>query len=270
VADINPSLHFLKLGGSLITDKSRPYTARLDAIQRLASEISAAKEHDPKLQLILGHGSGSFGHVAAQKHGTRQGVHTPQQWSGFLEVWHEAATLNRLVVDAFYQVGLPIIVFSPLAMVTAQDGQVFSWDLSNMCSALVARLLPVVHGDVAFDTMRGGTILSTEDLFVHLAGELHPRSILLAGSEAGVWADFPTRQRLIPEITPDNATEFDAALGGSTAADVTGGMATKVQQCLQMIAQNPQLEMFIFSGEEPEAVQRALSGEKLGTWLHGI
>jgi isopentenyl phosphate kinase len=47
-------------------------------------------------------------------------------------------------------------------------------------------------------------------------------------------------------------------------------MATKVQQCLQMIAQNPQLEMFIFSGEEPEAVQRALSGEKLGTWLHGI
>lgn len=270
MANINPYLQFLKLGGSLITDKSRPHTARLDTIQRLASEISAAKMQDPKLQLILGHGSGSFGHVAAQKHNTRQGVHTPQQWSGFVEVWHEASALNRLVVDTFYQVGLPTIAFSPLAMITAQDGQVYSWSLSNLRSALVAGLLPVIQGDVAFDTVRGGTILSTEDLFAHLAGGLHPRRILLAGLEAGVWADFPTCQRFIPEITPVNIIEFSAALGGSTVADVTGGMATKVQQCLQMVEKSPELNILIFSGKEPGVVQRALSGEKLGTWLHGV
>ena len=36
-------LLLLKLGGSLITDKARPRTARLDLIARLAMEIKAAK-----------------------------------------------------------------------------------------------------------------------------------------------------------------------------------------------------------------------------------
>lgn len=55
--------------------------------------------------------------------------------------------------------------------------------------ALANGILPVVYGDVVFDEVRGGTILSTEDLFQHLAHQLHPERVLLAGLEAGVWAD---------------------------------------------------------------------------------
>ena len=69
-------------------------------------------------------------------------------------------------------------------------------------AALSNGLLPVIHGDVAFDEIRGGTILSTEDLFAHLAHQLHPQRILLAGLEAGVWADFPAHKHLLAEITP--------------------------------------------------------------------
>jgi isopentenyl phosphate kinase len=65
---------FLKLGGSLITDKTRVEHARKPIIRRLAREIKAAREARPDLQIVLGHGSGSFGHVAAKKHGTRDGA----------------------------------------------------------------------------------------------------------------------------------------------------------------------------------------------------
>ena len=65
---------FLKLGGSLITDKDKPYTPRLDKLANLSLEIKTVLDSIPELVLILGHGSGSFGHIAAKKHGTRDGV----------------------------------------------------------------------------------------------------------------------------------------------------------------------------------------------------
>ncbi|MCX6065672.1 MAG: hypothetical protein NT121_07955, partial [Chloroflexi bacterium] len=61
-------LVFLKLGGSLITDKTLPYTPRLDKLADLASQIAAALS-TRQLSLVLGHGSGSFGHIAAKKYG---------------------------------------------------------------------------------------------------------------------------------------------------------------------------------------------------------
>ncbi len=61
-------------------------------------------------------------------------------------------------------------------------------------------MLPVVHGDVAFDEALGGTILSTEDVFAFLAEHLSPTRILLAGIEAGVWEDFPARTKLVKQI----------------------------------------------------------------------
>ena len=95
-----PPLTLLKLGGSLITDKNRPHTPRLEVLARLAEEIAAARRQRPGLRLLLGHGSGSFGHVPAQKYGTCQGVHSADEWQGFVEVWHQAAALNRLVMEA--------------------------------------------------------------------------------------------------------------------------------------------------------------------------
>ena len=65
-------------------------------------------------------------------------------------------------------------------------------------------MIPLVNGDTIFDDQRGGTILSTEDLFIYLARQLHPERILLAGLEEGVWADYPACTQLIGEITPRN------------------------------------------------------------------
>lgn len=42
-------------------------------------------------------------------------------------------------------------------------------------AALRAGLVPVVHGDVAFDEELGGTVASTEEIFSFLARELAPR-----------------------------------------------------------------------------------------------
>jgi isopentenyl phosphate kinase len=260
-----PNLQFIKLGGSLITDKLKPHTPRLEILASLASEIAATRAARPDFRLVVGHGSGSFGHVPARRYGTRQGVHTSQEWLGFAEVWLEAAALNRLVIDALAAAGLPVISFPPSASAIAADGKVDTWELAPLQAALQAGLLPVIQGDTIIDRVRGGTILSTEDLFEHLAVQLRPERILLAGIEPGVWADYPACTQLIPEITPQNFAQATPVLDGSAATDVTGGMASKVQQSLALVEQVPGLEILIFSGEEPGALQRALAGERLGT-----
>ncbi len=262
-----PDLQFLKLGGSLITEKGRPHTPRPEALKRLAREILAAYRSNPGLRLILGHGSGSFGHVPALKYGTRQGVKTPEEWQGFVEVWREAAALNRLVIEALGEAGLPALAFPPLASVMAENGAVLAWNLAPIAAALQAGRLPVVFGDVVFDTIKGGTILSTEDLFCHLATHFSPRRILLAGLEQGVWADYPRNTKLVPLITPDNLETAAPNLGGSATADVTGGMASKVRENLQLAKEIRGLEVLIFSGDIPGAVEKALAGAGVGTLL---
>lgn len=258
-------LQFLKLGGSLITDKTTPSTARPEVLARIAREIAAVKAEKPQLRLLLGHGSGSFGHMAGNKYGTREGVDSPEGWLGFAEVWYQASALNRLVIEHLHAAGLPAVSFPASAGALSEDRRVASWNIDPIREALDNGLLPVVYGDVVFDSLRGGTILSTEDLFIHLAAQLEPARILLAGIEEGVWADYPACTRLVESLTPHNLLEVAPALAGSIATDVTGGMETKVRQMLSLVENIPGLEVLIFSGQKDGMVKRALLGDSPGT-----
>lgn len=271
-------LIFLKLGGSLITDKSRPYTLRLDMLASLAAQIAAQRETNPNLRIVLGHGSGSFGHTSAKEFRTREGLPVTTQspttsskfgeaqyWKGFVEVWYQATRLNRNVIEALREVGIPGMTFSPLASVLSDKGHVMKWDLSRIEAAVKKNILPVVHGDVIFDLHKGGTILSTEELFEHLAREMHPKRILLAGLEDGVFTNFPARGGMVRELTRESFNQIRQSVGGSQGADVTGGMLSKVEQMLKLAEDIPGLSIQIFSGEKPGNLTKALKGVHIGT-----
>lgn len=265
---MSSKLVFLKLGGSLITVKNQPHTPRLEVLERLAQEISEARSQNRNIEILLGHGSGSFGHVAASKYNTRLGVKSEKEWLGFVEVWRQADELNQLVMQALEKADLPALALPPSAMVIAQAGKVARWDLEPLLTALEKGLLPVIYGDVIFDKALGGTILSTEDLFTYLTHHLQPSQLLFAGIEPGVWADFPENTKLLPEITPTNYPQIEMGLRGSVSMDVTGGMLDKVHQIMALVNQVPGLRASIFSGEMPGNVRRSLLGEELGTVLH--
>ncbi|MBC7876863.1 MAG: isopentenyl phosphate kinase family protein [Anaerolineales bacterium] len=258
---------FLKLGGSLITDKDKPYTARLDKLAELSMEIKTVLDSNPNLLLILGHGSGSFGHTAAKKHGTRDGVKTTEQWRGFAEVRFQAAELNRYVMESLMNTGVAAIAFPPSSSMVSNNRKVTYHNILAMRKSLDAHLLPVVHGDVAFDESLGGTILSTEDVFAFLAEQFSPTRILLAGMEAGVWEDFPARTKLVSEIQFADYEKMRAGIGSSASTDVTGGMKAKVEEMLSLIQKNKGLTVQIFSAEENGFLTRALKGENVGTLL---
>lgn len=248
---------FLKLGGSLITDKTGQEVLRPEILARLASEIAAARVARPSLKLLLGHGSGSFGHVAGAKHGTRDGVHRPDQWYGFAEVADAAARLNRMVVASLLSAGVPAVGFPPSASARVLNGQIIHLEIETLQAALDANIVPVVFGDVAFDTVRGGTIVSTEEVMEYLASVLDVQWLLLAGETDGV---RDQRGEVIPRITRQTLPDILPALGASRGTDVTGGMASKVLAMVDLVEAHPGLSVRIFSGLQP-----GLLGALLGT-----
>lgn len=245
----------VKLGGSLITDKTRPLAFRQDVMSRLAQEIADTMQ--TSMPIIIGHGSGSFGHVEAQKHNTMDGVTTTEQWRGFARVATRAAELNYHVASALQAVDVPIIRFQPSASSIAVDGSLREMALYNIEKALANELVPLVYGDVAFDEQRGGTITSTETVFTYLVNNLaHPVTrILLLGEVDGVYDNV---QNIIPQITSKNFEQIEPLLKPSRGVDVTGGMLSKVRDMLTLAIHPPYPTIRILNGLVPDRLKDAL------------
>lgn len=262
-------LIFVKLGGSVITTKTKPNTARQAVIARLASEMRSAMAISARqsgsqgegLRIVLGHGSGSFGHVIAKKYGTHQGARTRADWKGFAEVAAAAARLNRIVTDSFLEAGVPVWSLQPSASARCRAGDLQWLESAPVEAALARNLVPLVYGDVALDEVQGTTIVSTEQVFAYLARRLRPARILLVGQVDGVFAADPMREpeaQPLPRISSTNWERIKAALSGSHATDVTGGMLAKVEMMVDLARELPELTVSILSGERAGALEAAL------------
>ena len=252
-------LVFLKLGGSLITDKSREATAREGVIRRAAREIREALEARPDLRLLVGHGSGSFGHFVARRYGLLE--EGPPNWQGYAETGAAAARLNRLVTDIFLAEGVPVVSIQPSASAHCRDGELISMATEPIELMLHHGLAPLVYGDVALDELHGCTIISTEQILAYLADHLDPARIILAGEVAGVFTADPLRDQsaqLIPEISRQNFHQVEHMLAGSHGVDVTGGMLTKVRSMYALVQRRPELTVQLISGRKPGLIKRAL------------
>lgn len=250
-------LAFIKLGGSLITNKQEENSFRAPVAERIAREIRLGLDAIPDMQILVGHGSGSFGHVAARCHGTMQGVHTRDQWRGYAEVGNVAAELNYLMAKILQSAGVPVLRIQPSASALSHDGVITSLALEPILAALEHGLVPLVYGDVSLDDIRGGTIISTEAVFFYLAQHLHVDQVLLLGDMDGV---LDLDKRVIDRITPANLVDVESALGGSSGTDVTGGMETKVRDMVVLVQRHPHLRIRIMSGLAPGLLADTLRG----------
>lgn len=264
-------LVFLKLGGSLITDKRRFETARMAVIERVAQEIHRAREARPGLRLVLGHGSGSFGHFYADRFKVHKG-HL-EDWRGYAETAAAVQRLNRLVADALLKEGVPAISMQPSASACCHAGELVELALNPIATLLEHGAVPLIYGDVALDTAQGCTILSTEQIMVYLARTLRPRRIIVAGEVAGVYSGDPQRDaivRLVPAITFQNYAQVQEMLSTSFGVDVTGGMRQKVQLLFDLATEQPGLQIRIVTGRTPHLLERVLGSADVqeGTLLH--
>jgi isopentenyl phosphate kinase len=231
---MNQPIVLVKIGGSLITDKNKPYTVRKKALNIIGDEVKKASTMGKIL--IIGHGAGSFAHVPAKKYQTHQGIINNDSYRGIAEVADVAAQLNRIVVKILLEKGVNAVSVSPLSSMTASNHQLDQIFTKPIEQLLSHGLLPVVYGDQILDTEIGCTIFSTEKVLAYLGLSLKEKGyqveqIIQCGQTNGVYdADGHT----IQEINPQNFKDYKQALGGSGGVDVTGGMLHKVEETLAL------------------------------------
>ncbi len=253
-------LILVKLGGSLITDKNKPYTARPETIRRISQEIREAL-NEKSIRLIVGHGGGSFPHQSAAKYETQKGLINEKSAKGIALVQNDAAKLNRIVVDALLEADVNAVSLQPSCSAIARGSRIRSWDMKPVEMLLELGMVPVPYGDVGLDEKQGCCILSTEEVISFLAKKLGAKRIILAGKTDGVLTDDG---QLLSEITEKNFSQIKKHLKGSDGKDVTGGMVHKVERMLEFAKDGIKSE--IINGNKAGYVKRAILGETgLGT-----
>lgn len=258
-------LVFIKIGGSLITDKNKPFSLKEKALIRICQEIKKAKNESGKL-LVIGHGGGSFPHVPAKKYQTHLGVVNKKSYRGIVEVQAAAAKLNRMVVEKLIEISVNAVSISPSSCFLTKNGEPVKIFLEPVKKLLEFEILPVLYGDVVFDTRKGCCILSTEKALAGLAMVLKKQGFLIekiiyCGKTNGV---LDRKRKTIPLITIKNFAKYQKIIGQSEGTDVTGGMIHKVSEALRLAKSG--ISGLIIDGISNGILSRAVLGEKvLGT-----
>lgn len=261
------SIALVKLGGSLLTDKKRAAKARPEVIRRLAEELVRARSRMPE-DLILGHGSGSFGHVTAERYEITAGFSGAAQLPGITATQRSASDLHRQVLAALADAGGAPFSIAPSSSLVARSGRPSRVFYEPLLSALALGLLPVLYGDVVMDHVQGVAIVSTETVFFHIVRRLAQRRqrvsrALWVGQTAGVHdADGAT----VPRIAGANLREVLTGLSGAAGTDVTGGMRHRVESAWALARSG--VPSLLIDGTQPGILERALAGEDVpGTWV---
>lgn len=257
----------IKFGGSLITDKQRVRSFRRGVLRDLLRQLAHVREQSPQRRMVIGHGSGSFGHHEAQQANIKAGLQSPADILGFARVGAAASELSMLVLAEMLALDLPALRFPPSAMFIGRQHRCIHFDTEPLLLALQQGLLPLLHGDVVLDRSIGGYILSTEALFAQCIEPLDVQRIILLGEVDGV---LGARGELLPRICPQEYPRIAAELGGAAGVDVTGGMRQKVQAMLALAQRYPTLEIVIANGLQADILlDLLLRGRARGTRIHG-
>jgi len=213
----------LKLGGSVITDKSGDCAIDHARLREIAEELAAHRE----IALVLVHGAGSCGHPEARRYRINEGL-AGDNVPGVYETHTAVSNLNTAVVTALRDAGVEAIAVHPFDLCLAEDGRLVSFETRHIAEMTEHGIVPVLHGDVVMDRLRGSCIVSGDQLVTRLAAALGSRRVGLATDVPGVLAN----DTVVPRI--DRATAATLDVGGSGKTDVTGGMRGKIAELLAL------------------------------------
>jgi len=219
-------LTIIKLGGSLLTDKSIPYKMRRDKFDDIAREIKETLE-----KVIIIHGVGSFGHPPVKKYELYKGYTGPENLLNLAKTQSLVFELRIELTKVLQEHGINAMIFLPSSQIVAENMKIKEFFLEPIERYLDMGMVPVLGGDVVVDREMGFSVCSGDTIGVYLAEKLGAKRLIFASDVDGIYTDDPKKNpeaEHIPEINL-NDIESLARVTGSQFTDVTKGMAGKIE-----------------------------------------
>lgn len=253
-------LVIIKLGGSLIADKTKPRTIKHDAIKTAAAEIANLyKELDA--DVILGTGGGSA-HITAKKYDCAKQAKTKKQLLGMSITHTEVRELNGIVATALHDNGVPAFPLSPAGFMTSKGGILDSFHSEPIKTLLKNRCVPIMHGETLCDSELGGYIFSTEKVFnaclANLRQDYQKITAIYAMDKDGI---LDSQGNVIPQL----AKGEDIEVLGKLDHDISGGIIGKIQGARAALKFAD--EVYIVGGNNDGAILKAANRLSVGTQI---
>lgn len=235
-----------------MTDKAKPLTARPKTISKLAKLIA---EVYPQIQgqVIIGHGQGSFGHVLVDKHQLRNGLldHGGEGTiAGLVEGLYGVQKLHDMVHKSLIDADVPVISFPTHSWGVSTGSKSKSIYTDIFDRALDLGMVPLVSGDIVFDTEQGCIVWSTERIFIELIAhyqKTEPNTKIRVIFMTDVPGVLDSSGQVIPQVSQSSYQSITQHLFDSKHIDVTGGMKKKVEAGLSLAEKGVEV---VICGEE--------------------
>lgn len=254
----------VKLGGSVITDKSKKYFFKQNVMDRLSTEIKRANK-----KIILVHGAGSFGHISAKEYNLNQGYKNDKQLLGFALTHATVQKLNSLVLNSLHEKDIAAVSIPPHAILTLNDHKLSKMNYNIFKDYLDKGFTPVTFGDVVLDMKLGFSICSGDLLVQKLAEYFKPEKVIFSLDEDGLYTSNPKidkKAEFIQQATFEELEKFTTPL--NKHADVTRGMGGKIET-IKSIAKSGN-DTYLFNGNKDNRLYDILVGnDTKHTLIHG-
>jgi len=238
----------IKLGGSIITNKQKPLTPNLSAINKIVSQLKKIKE-----PIIVVHGGGSFGHYWS----VRYDMHTKlakYNKKGVSVVKNSMVALNKIILDSFLKHGLNPYCLPPTDFMLGNKAD--QKKVREIAKIAKAGLVPISYGDVMWYGKNKFYILSGDKIMGILSKILKPRLVIFTLNVDGVYSDMKSK-KLLREIKGKNPEISEVEM------DVTGGMSRKIKEAIS-ISKNG-TKVLLVNGNYPDRIVNAAKGKFEGT-----
>ena len=264
-------LIILKIGGSVITYKNRTGTfLRRKTIARIAQEISQVTRKDTNLRLIIIHGAGSSGHQLAQRYNLAEGIgNDKKKWRGAILTRIANQKLNLALFEIFSNANLQIIPIHTASIVVQKNKTIDAFATDTIDQALQNNCIPLLYGELVFDTELGMSICSGDTSAFFLAKKYDAEQVLFASDIDGIFDKDPHRYKDARMIQTTKLSDLlenkNIALEGSHSVDVTGGLANKISELARQGFPKSLKKVVVFNGLKSGIFENALSGLAEGT-----
>jgi isopentenyl phosphate kinase len=246
----------IKLGGSIITDKTQYRTFRKDTVARLCREIG-----DSEVGTMIVHGAGSFGHVLAKKYSLQNGFTYYDQVAAAARVQYDVRELDSMIINELLNEGIPAVSVPPGSCFVMDDGKIVANDTEAIEALASVGIMPVIFGDVIMDRKKGFGICSGDQLMEVMCDLFKPTAVVFVSDIDGLYDKDPKTHpdaKLITEVTAENLKKIDSE---SSVDDVTGGVYSKMEAMLRMSTADR--ECILVNGSVPGRLCSLLKGEKV-------
>jgi len=248
-------LAILKLGGSILCDKNIPFSIKWDNLERISMEIRNAIDYydtnSNKLNLIIIHGGGSFGHPVAKEY-LKDKKEFYNMKKGFWDIQKAMRKFNNIVIDNLHDYDVPAVSIQPSSFIAFNKGKIH-FDTYVIEGIIKRGLIPVIHGDIVLSGEYNYKIFSGDHALPYLTKKLKPDLSLHASDVDGV---LDSNNKVIEKINSENINNVLKYLKPSDKNDITGGMYLKVME-----SYNSGIKTIIFNGNKKGNIYNALIGE---------